>query len=88
MTTQISNNNIVISMQELTKILLKEKGIRSGYYIAHVSPNLKGTIVNISEHEEDANAQYRQAMIIAFDAIELIKVSEQIPTAIDASQLN
>lgn len=87
MTTQVSNN-IVISMQEITKILLKEKGIHSGYYIAHVSPNLKGTIVNISEHEEDVDPQYRQAMIIAFDAIELIKVPEQIPTAIDASQLN
>jgi hypothetical protein len=88
MTIQDSKT-ITFSMQEVTKILLKEKGIKQGYYIAHISPNLKGTIVNISEHDEDENsAEYRQAMIIAFDAIELIEVSEKIPTAIDASQLN
>lgn len=88
MMTQDSKT-ITFSMQEVTKILLKEKGIKQGYYIAHISPNLKGTIVNISERDGDeSNAEYRQAMIIAFDAIELIEVPEQIPTAIDASQLN
>lgn len=86
MTTQESRN-VVFSMQEVTKLLLRERGINKGYYVAHISPNLKGTIVNISEHEDDANEEYRQAMIIAFDAIELIEVSEKIPTAIDASTI-
>lgn len=86
MTTQDSKI-INFSMQEVTKILLKEKGIKKGHYIAHVSPNLKGTIVNLSEHDEDeSSVEYRQAIIIAFDAIELIEVPEQTPTAIDASQ--
>lgn len=71
-------------MQEVTKLLLQARNITSGHYISHISPNIKGTIVNINE--DGSKDEYRQAMIVAFDAIELIEVPKDTPTAIDASK--
>lgn len=80
----MSDQTITLSMQEVTTILLKAKNIKSGYYLSHIVPNLSGGVLNTSE---DGESEPRQAIVVAFDKIELKEVPSNISLAVDASQI-
>lgn len=80
----MSDTAIVLSMQEVTTILLKAKGINSGYYISHIIPNVSSGIINTSD---DGSDEPRQAMVVAFDSVELKQVPDSVPLAVDASTI-
>ena len=74
-------------MQELTKLLLQNKGITEGFFVTHLTPNIKGGFVDMNKDEAE-NPHIAQGIIIAFDKVELRQVESDVPSAVDASQLN
>lgn len=74
------------SMQEVTELLLKKAGIKEGFYISHIVPQVRGGFVDINE-DENEDKKLTQGIIIALECIELKEVPEDMPLAVDASQL-
>lgn len=84
--TNEETKGVRFSMQEVAKLLLEKNGINDGFYLCHINPVVKGGLININQ-EEDGKDEIMQSIIIALGGIDLIKVSEDTPNAIDASKI-
>lgn len=80
----MSDQSIILSMQEVTAILLKANNIKSGHYVSHIVPNVSGGVINASDDEQ---SEPRQAIVVAFDKIELKEVPDHVSLAVDASTI-
>lgn len=80
----MSDQSMTLSMQEVTAILLRAKNIQHGHYISHIIPNVSGGVLNTGDDEK---SEPRQAIVVAFDKIELKEVPDHVSLAVDASTI-
>lgn len=79
---ELNSIEVSYTFEEITKLLLKEKGIKEGYYLTLVLPDIIGG--QIKSRTEDNSTQ---GLIIEFNTIKLVEVEPDTENAVDASQI-
>lgn len=70
------------SIKDVTKLLIKDAGIKEGFYHAVITPNLNGAVVS----PDDSNEHFQSIMLI-IESINLTATEKENPLAVDASQV-
>ncbi|MBE0443393.1 MAG: hypothetical protein ACTH7W_10505 [Psychrobacter sp.] len=70
------------SLEEITKLLIKESHITEGYYLALIVPTINGG--QFKSKDGDGS---KQGIIIEFDSVRLLKVDEHTESAVSAADM-
>lgn len=73
---------ITYSLEQITKLILKNENINQGFYLGIIMPEISGGQIKSS-----ADENLTQGLVIEFKDIKLIEVDENTENAIDASSL-
>ena len=77
----MSKKQISISIEEMTKILLKENGISEGKYILGLDIDV------VAGHMASPKTEARPSVLVGIENFKLIEVDDSIANSVDASTI-
>ena len=77
----MSKKHITVSVEEITKILLKEHGISEGKYILGLDIDV------VAGHMASPKTEARPSVLVGIENFKLIEVDDSVANAIDASEI-
>lgn len=78
----MSKQNINFSIEEITKILLKEKSINTGFFILGLKVDMT------AGHMQAPNKEPGPSVLLSIENLRLIEVDKDMKGAIDASKID
>lgn len=77
----MSKKHITVSIEEMTKLLLKENGISEGKYIL-------GLDIDVAAgHMASPKTEARPSVLVGIESFKLIEVDDSVANSIDASEI-
>ena len=77
----MSKKHITVSIEEMTKVLLKEKRISEGKYIL-------GLDIDVAAgHMASPNTEARPSILVGIENFKLIEVDDSVANSVDASEI-
>ena len=77
----MTKKHITVSIEDMTKLLLKEKGISEGKYIL-------GLDIDVAAgHMASPNTEARPSILVGIESFKLIEVDDSVANAVDASEI-
>lgn len=77
----MSKKHITVSVEEITKILLKENGISKGKYILGLDIDV------VAGHMASPKTEARPSILVGIENFKLIEVDDSVANAVDASEI-
>ncbi len=77
----MTKKHITVSIEDMTKLLLKEKGISEGKYIL-------GLDIDVAAgHMASPNTEARPSILVGIENFKLIEVDDSVANAVDAAKI-
>lgn len=77
----MSKQDINFSVEEITKVLLKDKNINTGFFILGLKVDMA------AGHMQSPNKNPGPSILLSIESLRLIEVEESVTGAVDASKL-